>query len=151
MSRDRAVRPRLEHPVILFDGVCNLCNASVDFVVRRDRRARFRLAPLQSPLARELLSARRQTDEVRDSVVLAEPGGRLSYASTAALRIARGLGFPWFLLYPLILVPRPLRDAVYDWIARNRYRWFGRRDTCRVPTAEERARFADVGPPPDAG
>ncbi len=143
--------PTLAHPVILFDGVCNLCNASVDFVVRHDPHARYRLAPLQSRLARELLAEYRRDGDVPESVVLVEPGGRISFGSTAALRIARGLGFPLSLLYPLIIVPRPVRDFVYDWIARNRYRWFGRRETCRIPTPEERSRFLDAEPaPPDS-
>lgn len=134
----------IDHPVILFDGVCNLCNASVDFVVRRDRRVRFRLAPLQSQVARELVGARRATDTMPDSVVLVERDGRVFTRSTAALRIVRRLRFPWPLLYVFVLVPRPLRDIVYDWIARNRYRWFGVRDTCRLPTPEERSRFLDT-------
>ena len=151
MRRGSSAAARLTHPVILFDGVCNLCNATVDLVVRRDRRGRFRLAPLQSQLARDLLSARRQTDEVSESVVLVDPDGRTSFRSTAALRIAARLGFPWFLLYPLILVPRPLRDLGYDWVARNRYRWFGRRETCRIASPEERSRFLDAAPPAPAG
>lgn len=133
----------VERPVILFDGVCNLCNASVDFIVRHDRRALYRFAPLQSRLAEELLAQHRSQADMLDSVVLVEPGGRVSTGSTAALRVARGLGFPWSLLYALIILPRPVRDFVYGWIARNRYRWFGRRETCRIPTPEERARFLD--------
>ena len=117
------------YDVILFDGVCNLCNSSVQFVIRRDRRARFKFAPLQS-----------QGEAAGDSIVLVDNGRRYT-RSTAALRIARHLDFPWNLAYALIVVPRPLRDAAYDFIARRRYRWFGRRDVCMTPTPELRSRF----------
>ncbi len=132
-----------KHAVILFDGVCNLCNASVDFVVRHDRKDRYRLAPLQSEVAREMLGDLAFDAAQTDSIVLIEKRGT-SMQSTAALRIARGLGLPWSLLYAFIVIPRFIRDRVYAWIARNRYRWFGRRDTCRVPTPAERARFLAV-------
>lgn len=124
--------------VILFDGVCNLCNAWVDFVVRHDPEGRFRFAALQSEAAGDLL--RGAPPDLPDSIVLVEDG-TVWVRSTAALRVARGLGLPWSLAWIFILVPRSVRDAVYDWVARNRYRWFGRRDTCRIPTPEERARF----------
>lgn len=126
--------------VVLFDGVCNLCNAAVRFIIRRDPGGRLRFAALQSEAAAVLLAA--QAEPLPDSIVLVE-GGRVFTRSAAALRIARRLRFPWPLLYALIVVPRPLRDAVYGWIARNRYRWFGRSDQCMVPTPELRARFLD--------
>ena len=128
------------HPVILFDGECNLCNASVDFVMRRDRSGRFRFASLQSAIARELLGARRSAAAQPDSVVLVD-NGSIHERSSAPLRILRSLGFPWSLFYAFMLIPRPIRDWVYDRIARNRYRWFGKRDTCRLPTPAESARF----------
>ena len=131
---------RSEHPVILFDGVCNLCNASVDFVMARDRRERFRFGSLQSEFGRETMAGHGQDPEALNSFALLEDG-TLYTRSTAALRVARRLGGAWPLLYVFILVPRFLRDAVYGWIARNRYRWFGKSDTCRLPTAEEKARF----------
>ncbi len=127
-------------PVILFDGVCNLCNASVDFVLRRDTAARFRFASLQSEAGRRVLFATGWRAPVPDALVLVD-GGEVYTASAAALRIAKGLGLPWALWYVFILVPRPLRDGVYFWVARQRYRWFGRRETCRLPSAEERERF----------
>lgn len=127
-----------DRAVILFDGVCNLCNAWVDFVVRHDVDGKYRFAPLQSDVANDLL--RGAPADLPDSIVLVE-GKDVWVRSTAALRVARGIGLPWSLAYVFILVPRPVRDAVYDWVARHRYRWFGRRDTCRVPTPEERARF----------
>ena len=131
-----------DRPVVLFDGVCNLCNASVNFVLDRDPDARFVFAPLQSPVAAEMLRERgeRAPDAEPASIVLIE-GPRVTFASTAALRVARQLRGPIKLLYALIVFPRPLRDLVYRFIARHRYRWFGKSDTCRVPTPELRARF----------
>ena len=130
-------------PVILFDGVCNLCNGFVQFVIARDPAGRFRFAALQSDAARRLLG---QPDVAGGalpvSFVLVE-GDRVFGKSTGALRIARGLGFPWRLAYGLVAVPRPLRDWVYDVVARHRYQWFGQRDVCMVPTPDVRARFLD--------
>lgn len=131
-----------ERAVVLFDGVCNFCNASVHFIIDRDPAQRFRFAALQSEAAAGLLRSRGvappQGDP--DSIVLVE-GERVYQRSTAALRIARRLRFPWPLLYAFVAVPRPLRDLVYRFIARNRYRWFGRSEECRVPTPELRSRF----------
>jgi predicted DCC family thiol-disulfide oxidoreductase YuxK len=129
-----------DNPVVLFDGVCNLCNGSVQFIIARDPSARFRFAPLGSAAAQSLINESKAGGPLPDSIVLMEH--RQMYTrSTAALRMTRGLRFPWPLLYGLIVVPRPLRDTVYDLIARNRYRWFGKRDTCMMPTPELRARF----------
>jgi predicted DCC family thiol-disulfide oxidoreductase YuxK len=125
---------------ILFDGVCNLCNGFVRFVITRDPGARFRFAPLSSPAAARLLAEAGVTLPVPESIVLVEDGG-VSYRSDAALRVARGLTFPWWLASGLIVVPRVIRDRVYDFIAARRYRWFGRRESCMVPTAELRGRF----------
>ena len=131
-------------PVILFDGVCNLCNGFVRFVIARDPPGRFRFAALQSDAARRLLGEpAAAAGTLPASFVLVE-GDRVFRQSTAALRIARGLGFPWRLAYALIAVPRPLRDWAYDVVARHRYQWFGRRDACMmVPTPDLRARFLD--------
>jgi predicted DCC family thiol-disulfide oxidoreductase YuxK len=129
--------------VILFDGVCNLCNGFVQFVIERDRGGRFQFGPLQSDAARRLIRAAGAADPLPDSIVLIE-NGRAWTRSSAALRIARGLSFPWSLAYALIVVPRPLRDWVYEIVARNRYRWFGKRDVCMVPTPALRSRFLDV-------
>lgn len=131
-------------PLILFDGVCNLCSGAVQFVLRRDRAARFRFASLQSAAGQRELARAGVLGKVPDSIVLLA-GGRVRVKSAAALAIARGLRFPWPLLSVFWLVPFPLRDLVYDWIARNRYRWFGKRDECWVPTAELRSRFLDAG------
>ncbi len=126
--------------VIVFDGVCNFCNASVNFVMKHDRRGRFRFASNQSEAGGDLL--RRfgiDPGDVR-TVYLVE-GDRVFSRSTAALRIARGLTFPWSLGVAGIVIPRPIRDWVYDRIAANRYRWFGKTESCRLPTEAERARF----------
>ena len=128
--------------VLLFDGVCNLCEGSVQFVIRRDPHAQFRFAALQSEAARRILSdLGLPTDQV-ETMVLIE-GGRALTRSTGALRVARRLSGLWPLLYGFIIVPRFIRDGVYSWIARNRYRWFGRKDHCLVPTPDLKARFLD--------
>lgn len=128
--------------IVFFDGVCNLCNGAVQLIIDHDRHALFRFAPLQSDLARKLLSERGAVVDPAemDSVILLE-GDRVYQRSDAALRIARRLDAPWPVAYALIVVPRFVRDAVYKLIARHRYRWFGRSETCRVPTPELRARF----------
>lgn len=125
---------------ILFDGVCNLCNGSVRFIVSRDPSARFHFAALQSPAAASILRDAGVAAPLPDSMVLVQDG-RVFVRSDAALRIARGLRFPWPLAYTLIAVPRFVRDAVYDVIAAHRYRWFGRRDVCMVPTPDLVGRF----------
>jgi predicted DCC family thiol-disulfide oxidoreductase YuxK len=124
--------------VVLFDGVCNLCNGAVRFILARDPAGLFRFASLQSEAARRLL----RDDGRAETIVLLE-AGKTYTKSTAALRIARGLRFPWPLLYAFVAVPRPLRDLVYDWVARHRYRWFGKRETCLLPTSEVRGRFVE--------
>jgi len=125
---------------ILFDGVCNLCNGLVQFVIARDPSARFRFAALQSPAAAELLRSLDVSPPLPDSMVLVD-GGRLYVRSDAALRVARGLRFPWPLAYACVAVPRFIRDRVYDVVAAHRYRWFGRRDVCMVPTPDVMRRF----------
>ncbi len=130
----------MEQPVIVFDGVCNLCNAAVDFVIRRDRKGVFQFAPNQSYAGEEIVEVAGLGEQEADTIVLWENGATY-VRSAAVLRISRHLGFPWKLAYGLIVVPRPLRDLLYRLIAGNRYRVFGRRDTCRVPTPEERSRF----------
>lgn len=139
-ARSHGARPRPDHPVILFDGVCGLCNRWVDFVLRRDDEARFRFAALQSDAGRRALRRAGLPPDFAASIVLVDADG-VWMRSAAALRILRGLGAPYAWLYALVLVPRPVRDAVYRWIARNRYDWFGRRAECRLPSPAERERF----------
>jgi predicted DCC family thiol-disulfide oxidoreductase YuxK len=135
-------RPADTAPLVLFDGVCNLCHGAVQFVIKNDPKARFRFAALQSPAAEQALAAAGFEGPRPDSMMLVDRG-RVYTRSAAALAIARGLRFPWPLLAVFWIVPSPLRDLVYRWIARHRYRWFGKRDECWVPTPELRARFAD--------
>ena len=132
------------HPVILFDGVCNLCNSSVQFIIDRDRKGMFRFAAIQSEVGARLLAefGRAAIIGEPDSVMLME-GTTIFTHSDAALRIARRLDGPWPILCVFLLMPRVIRDAAYRIIARNRYRWFGRSETCRVPTPELRARFLE--------
>ena len=127
-------------PVIYFDGYCGLCNGFVDFVLARDRARRFRFAPLQGTTARARFG---DPGDVDPTTILLEEEGTVFERSTAALRIITALGGIWRLAGLLRLVPRFIRDAVYDWIARNRYGWFGKRDSCRLPSPEERAVFLD--------
>ena len=126
--------------VILFDGVCNLCVFFVGFVIRRDHRERFVFASLQSEAGRRLIRGHGFSGDAPSSIILIEDGHYL-WKSEAALRIFGGLSWPWPLLKPFVLVPRFIRDAVYDFIAARRYRWFGQRDECMLPTPELKRRF----------
>ena len=126
--------------VILFDGVCNLCNGSVQFVIKRDSARYFRFASLQSDAAARVLADAGHAGAVPDSMILVEDD-KVWFKSTAILRIARHLRFPWSAGYAFIAIPRPLRDWIYDLVARHRYRWFGKKDQCMVPTPELRNRF----------
>ena len=136
-------------PVILFDGVCNLCNSTVQWVIERDKEGRFDFASLQSDVARRELAKfidAKDIDALPDSIVLLDSDG-VHTRSTATLRILRELR-SWFALLRLgVVLPRPIRDAVYDLVARNRYRWFGRRDVCMTPTTDIAARFLDADEP----
>lgn len=129
----------VQHPILFFDGVCGLCNRVVDRLLRADRRGVLRFAPLQGKTARRLLPDP-PADPAGWSVVLRDADG-VHQQSAAALRVCRHVGGWYRLLLPLRLIPRALRDPVYRWIARNRYRWFGRRDACRLPSPAERERF----------
>ncbi len=132
--------PKADH-IALFDGHCNLCNASVDFILRRDRRKRIHFASLQSELGKALLKRSGTSDEGLDTVVYFR-NGKVYKRSDASLRIAVDMGGIWSVLGRIgLAIPRPVRNAVYRWIARNRLRWFGHRETCRMPTPEERERL----------
>ncbi|MCA9079864.1 MAG: DUF393 domain-containing protein [Planctomycetaceae bacterium] len=126
-------------PLMLFDGVCGLCNWFVDFIMRRDRRGRFRFAPLQGETARSVLPPE-ETQDLKTVVVIVD--GRAYRYSAAIVRVLWQLGGIWAIAGSLLwLIPQPLRDWGYRVVARNRYRWFGQKDTCRMPTPEERARL----------
>ncbi len=134
--------PTDELPVVLFDGVCNVCDGTVDFLIRRDPAAHLRFAALQSDVGQRLMRQHGLDDPSIDSIVLVE-GGEAYVRSTAMLRIVRHLRFPWRALSVLAVIPRILRDPLYAAFARRRYRWFGKRDACRMPTAADRERFLE--------
>ena len=129
-------------PIILFDGVCNLCTSSVQFVIARDKRRRFRFASLQSPVAEQILGADIETGGRLGSVVLVL-GDRTYRKSSAALRTLWHLDGLWPLLAVFLIVPRPIRDWVYDWIGSRRYRFFGKREVCWVPDPKLTELFLD--------
>ncbi len=128
--------------IILFDGVCNLCNNSINFVIRNDKANHFLFAPLQSAAAKKLEQQYQLDLSAMSSFVLIE-NDRVYYRSTAALRVLRRLPLPWKLGYGFIIVPSFLRNGIYNWIARNRYRWFGKQDACMIPTPALMAKFLD--------
>lgn len=139
--------PAASSPVLLYDGVCNLCHGAVQWILKRDRRQRFRFAALQSQAGREALAGAGFHGPPPESVVVIA-NGQVYQQSAAALQAAKALGFPWALLMALAIVPRPIRDAVYRWIARHRYRWFGKKDACPMPTPKTLALFLDAHEPP---
>jgi predicted DCC family thiol-disulfide oxidoreductase YuxK len=128
-----------ESPTILFDGVCNYCNAMVNFAIRNDHNAVLKFAPLQSSAGKSLKEKYNIDSEI-DSVIFIEQGKLYTY-SEAAIRIARHLTWPAKTLYGLIIVPKFIRQPFYKWIAKNRYRWFGKKDECMVPTPSIKSRF----------
>jgi predicted DCC family thiol-disulfide oxidoreductase YuxK len=128
--------------IVLFDGVCNLCNNSVQFILKRDKKKKFLFGSLQGEAGQQLLKKFSLPTDNFHSFVLIE-GDRVYTQSTAALRMAKHLKRGWQLLYGFIILPRFLRDGIYKWIATNRYKWFGKRDTCRIPAPEEKSRFLD--------
>ncbi len=129
-----------ETVIILFDGVCNFCNDSVNFIIERDSQNRFKFAPLQSEIAESLLKKHSIDKAETDSIVLVE-GERAFTHSTAALKIARNLDGPWSVFYGFVVVPKFVRDFFYRVFAKYRYRLFGKKDQCMMPTPEIRERF----------
>ncbi|MFN0213055.1 MAG: thiol-disulfide oxidoreductase DCC family protein [Saprospiraceae bacterium] len=130
----------LPRTVLLFDGVCNLCNASVQWILKRDRMGHFRFAALQSEIGQQYLQQHGLASKDFDTVVLVA-NGRIYLRSDAALEILRHIGGFWKLLYVFKLLPQPLRDAIYKLVARNRYRWFGHREECMLPKPAWKDRF----------
>ena len=133
-----------ESSVVLFDGICNFCNGAVHFIIDRDPKRNFRFASLQSAAGQRLLARHHLDPENLSTLVLIE-NDHAFVRSTAALGIARKLRYPWPILCILIAVPRFIRDTGYSWFARNRYRWFGKTEACRLPTPDLRSRFLDDG------
>ena len=132
----------MDHPVVLFDGVCNFCDATVNFLIARDLGKTLRFCPLQSERGRVLLAAHGLSAMELDTVVLIEDG-KAWVRTTGLLRALRRLGAPWALAGVFLAIPAPLRDAAYRLFARNRYRLFGRKDACMMPTPDVRDRFLD--------
>lgn len=132
----------IDHPIVLFDGVCNLCNSAVQFVIKRDPNAHFRFAPLQSQTGQRLLKQFNLSTEDFNTIVIVE-NGKHYVRSTAGLRLMKDLNNAWPLLYGFIIVPRFIRDAVYDFISKNRYKWFGKQESCMMPTPDLKRRFLD--------
>ncbi|MFB0905115.1 MAG: thiol-disulfide oxidoreductase DCC family protein [Nonlabens sp.] len=128
------------HDIVLFDGVCNLCNGAILFLIKRDKNDRFRFAPLESEVGKKLLLKHQIDPSKIDSIVLVSDNTAFTKA-TAALNISRHLSGLWPLLYSLIIIPNFITDAVYDFIARNRYRWFGKKESCMIPTPELQSKF----------
>ncbi len=126
--------------IILFDGVCNFCNASVNFIIAHDKKNHFKFAAIQSKIGEGLLKKYNIDESITDSAVLIE--NNKSYIKSAAvLRITKHLNGLYPLLYLLIIIPPFIRDGVYDFISRNRYKWFGKKESCMIPTDEMKSKF----------
>jgi len=130
----------LHQPIILFDGVCNFCNGAVNFTIKRDKQKQIRFAALQSEAGRQLVQQYGlPADDMRSFLFI--ENSKVYNRSTAALKVCMYLKGLWPLCYGLIVIPAFIRNGIYDWIARNRYKWFGERHECMVPTPDVRARF----------
>jgi predicted DCC family thiol-disulfide oxidoreductase YuxK len=127
--------------IILFDGVCNLCNSAVQFVIRHDKKDVFRFVALQSELGQNILKHIGIDPKYIDSVILYEPGVAYHYKSAAALEIAKNLGGFWHLGTLFRIIPSGISNQVYDYIAKNRYKWYGKKDSCMVPSPELESKF----------
>lgn len=134
--------PEVRNPVILFDGVCNLCSGLVQFIINRDPSGIFRFAPLQSEAGKKLISGFDLSYDKLDSIILVE-NNNYYLKSTAALKIVQSLGALWPLFCVFMLVPRPIRDYFYDIVARNRYKWYGKRVECMIPGSDIKSRFLE--------
>jgi len=129
-----------DHPVLLFDGVCNLCNGFVQFVIKRDAKGVFRFTALQSDVGQDLQKAFQLDQNQLDTVILIYQNKVYSH-SDVALQIAKTLGGLWSIFTIFSIIPKSSRDAIYNWIAQNRYRWFGKQESCMLPRAEWKNRF----------
>lgn len=127
-------------PIILFDGICNFCNSAVNFTIKRDKNKTIKFTPLQSEVGKALIKEYGFPENDMSSFLLIE-NGKLYNKSTAALKVCRHLKGLWPFCYVFIIVPAFIRNAVYDFIAKNRYKWFGQKEECMVPTPDVRARF----------
>lgn len=126
--------------IVLFDGICNFCNTSIYFIIKHDHKNYFKFATLQSEKAKALINNFNIAPSTNNSILLIEKD-KIYYKSTAALRIAKKLNNGFSLLYVFMIVPAFLRNTVYDYVAKNRYKWFGKREVCMLPSAEIRSKF----------
>ncbi|MEM7084986.1 MAG: thiol-disulfide oxidoreductase DCC family protein [Bacteroidota bacterium] len=131
---------KTDKKILLFDGVCNLCNSSVTFVIQRDKKDLFRFAALQDPAGQELIKKYEIDTSKTDSIILVS-NDRAYTKSTAALKVARHLGGAYPLLYGFMIVPNFIRNWVYDYVAKNRYKWYGKKESCMIPTPELKSKF----------
>jgi predicted DCC family thiol-disulfide oxidoreductase YuxK len=130
--------------LILFDGICNLCNSSVLYVIKRDKRNVFMFAPLQSAHGKQIIETFKIDTSKTDSIILYNPEKHnIAYKSTAALKIASNLVFPTNILSIFLIVPAFIRNWVYNFIAKNRYKWYGKKEACMIPTPEIKIKFLD--------
>ena len=128
------------NPILLFDGVCNLCNGAVQFVIKYGSKDVLRFTALQSEVGQQILEHFDLPKEDIFSVILLD-NGKIYTRSSAALRMYKNMGGVWSLMYFFMIIPRPIRDAVYNFIAKNRYKWFGEKESCMIPTPELKSRF----------
>ena len=129
--------------LILFDGVCNLCNSSVQYVIKHDIKNQFMFTALQSETGKEIIDEFNIDTSKTDSILLYNPKKGIDYKSTAALKIVSKLGFPRNLIGAFFIVPAFIRNWVYDFIAKNRYKWYGKKESCMIPTPELKSKFLD--------
>jgi predicted DCC family thiol-disulfide oxidoreductase YuxK len=129
--------------LILFDGVCNLCNSSVQYVIKHDKKNLFMFSALQSEFGQEIIKKHKLDTNKIDSILLYSEEKGIDYKSTAALKIAYHLGFPNSLMSIFFIVPTFIRNWVYDYIAKNRYKWYGKKESCMIPTPELKSKFID--------
>ena len=128
--------------IIFFDGVCNLCEGFIQWIIRRDSDGYFQFSSLQSDFAHAFFEAKKEDLGDLNTVLLYHEG-EFYKESDVSFEVIRRLGFPWVLLYPFRLLPRMIRDSIYRWVAKNRYRWFGKKEACMIPTPELQSRFLD--------
>lgn len=132
---------KMEYAILVFDGVCNFCNAFVNFILKRDPKKRIRFVASQMEQGKKIVNEYKVTKkELKESIIFIEEG-KYTTKSTAFFHILKNLKFPWFLLYAFIVTPKFIRNGIYDFIGRNRYKWFGKRITCRMPTKDLQNRF----------
>ncbi len=143
MAKDHIPNNFGDQPILLFDGVCNLCHYFVQFVLKRDRKGIIRFASLQSDVAKKLLEKHQFSAQNLNTVVLIEDG-KLYHHSDVAIHVVRHFGGLWPLLSIFRIIPRFVRDPIYNWVAANRYRWFGKKDQCLIPEPEWQDRFLDA-------